>query len=360
MAELQTRKDNFATIRLVETTPTALQTGEIRLAVNRFSFTANNITYAVAGEMLKYWEFFPAADNANNDWGIIPVWGFATVTESLCDDINAGERLFGYFPPADEITLKPVNVSAGTLFDGAAHRAALPPGYNVYRRLSGEPNYDPSFDQERMLLFPLYVTAFCLHDMLKSNDWFNSQQVIIGSASSKTSIGLAYAIEEDSSSPKLVGLTSQRNLAAVTKLGIYDEVISYDQLTHIDASQASVIVDMSANGEMLGRLHTHLGDNMKFCSNVGMTHWEDSAPNGGVIAERSKMFFAPSHIQQRMQDWGPQEFEQKSSAFIRRTGLKSRSWLTMQEIDGLSGLSEVYDDVCHGRVSPELGLIIKV
>ncbi len=360
MTELQTRKDDFAKTRLANSAPIELDNGDIKLAVNHFSFTANNITYAVAGEMLRYWQFFPANDDPNDEWGIIPVWGFATVVDSQHESIEVGERLFGYFPPANELKITPVNISDSTLFDGAAHRAELPPGYNVYRRLSGEPNYDSAFDQERMLLFPLYVTAFCLHDMLQDNDWFEAEQVIIGSASSKTSIGLAYAVAEDTASPLLVGLTSARNKNAVENLGIYDSVVTYGELESIDASKAAVIVDMSANGEMLGRLHTHLGDNMKFCSNVGMTHWEDAGPRPGFIQERSKMFFAPGHIQQRMKDWGPEGFEQKSSAFIMRTALKSRDWLTMREVDGLTGLSEIYDDVCHGKVAPETGLIVKV
>ena len=72
------------------------------------------------------------------------------------------------------------------------------------------------------------------------------------------------------------------------------------------------------------------------------------------------MFFAPGHIQKRMKDWGPEGFEQKSSAFVMRTTQRSRDWLTMRELDGLQGLSEVYDDVCHGRVAPEIGLIVKI
>lgn len=358
MTEFQTRKDDLATTRLVETRPITLQPGDIKVAVNSFSFTANNITYAVAGTQFRYWQFFPTSSDQGDEWGIIPVWGFATVVDSKCDEITTGERLFGYFPPADELKITPTNISNGLLFDGAEHRADLPPGYNVYRRIVGESDYDASFDQERMLLYPLYLTAFCLHDMLHSNNWFNAEQVVIGSASSKTSIGLAYAIDEDESSPALIGLTSSANQNAVESLSIYDEVATYDKLESINPNKATVIVDMSANGEVLGRLHTHLGDNMKFCSNVGMTHWEDSAPGAGFNQERSKMFFAPSHIQQRMKDWGADEFEKRSSAFIIRTALKSRSWLTMEAVTGLQGLQHVYDDVCHGRVSPKSGLII--
>ena len=40
----------------------ALAPGEMRLRVDSFAFTANNVTYAGLGEQLGYWEFFPTAD----------------------------------------------------------------------------------------------------------------------------------------------------------------------------------------------------------------------------------------------------------------------------------------------------------
>jgi len=54
------------------------------------------------------------------------------------------------------------------------------------------------------------------------------------------------------------------------------------------------------SGEVLGRLHTHLGENMMFCINVGLTHWDETKPGVGALKERSEFFFAPTHIQKRM------------------------------------------------------------
>lgn len=54
MSQFQIRKDDFLTQRLVplnaDTTESTLAPGQIRLAVDSFSFTANNITYAAAGD----------------------------------------------------------------------------------------------------------------------------------------------------------------------------------------------------------------------------------------------------------------------------------------------------------------------
>src|ERR1700709_836620 len=62
--------------------------------VPRFAFTANNITYAVTGDRLKYWQLFPAP----KDFGNIPVWGFGEVVASKHSGIAAGETLVGTFP----------------------------------------------------------------------------------------------------------------------------------------------------------------------------------------------------------------------------------------------------------------------
>ncbi len=90
--------------------------------------------------------------------------------------------------------MKPQKVSEMRLSDGAAHRAGLPPVYNAYSRVKAEPGYDGEMDDERMVLFPLYATSFCLYDYMKDKGWFGAEQVIIPSASSKTAIGTAYAI----------------------------------------------------------------------------------------------------------------------------------------------------------------------
>ena len=64
-------------------------------------------------------------------------------------------------------------------------------------------------DKERMLLRPLFITGFCLWDALQQNDWYSARQVVIVSASSKTSIGLAYALRDDASSPPVIGIHRQ-------------------------------------------------------------------------------------------------------------------------------------------------------
>ena len=47
----------------------ALTDEALLVKVDRFALTANNITYALTGDLLKYWHLFPAPEG----FGIIPV-----------------------------------------------------------------------------------------------------------------------------------------------------------------------------------------------------------------------------------------------------------------------------------------------
>ncbi|MFK7980666.1 MAG: DUF2855 family protein [Saprospiraceae bacterium] len=336
--------------------------GEVLVKVDKFAYTANNITYAVAGDMIGYWQFFPAMGKDSDGQGVIPVWGFADVVESNVEGIPVGDRLFGYFPPASHLKMKPTRVNDQRFVDGAAHRTKLPAGYNMYRRVNAEKGYHPSMDKARMMLFPLHLTSFCIWDALQEKDWYGAKQVIILSASSKTSTGLGYALKADKNAPNVIGVTSGRNLEMVKSLNLYDQNTTYDAIGEIDATIPTVIVDMSGNGDILLALHTALGDNMKWCINVGLTHWDKAAPKPkkGMITERSEFFFAPGHIQRRMKEWGPTGFDQKTSTFMMDTAAKTQEWLTFKKVDGLAEMAKIHQTVCEGKVPANEGLIVEL
>jgi hypothetical protein len=355
---LQVRKDNLAEYRIANRDIPIVQPGEILCRVDRFALTANNITYGVVGEKIGYWQFFPAPEG----WGVIPVWGFADVIESRHAEIGVGERLYGYFPMGNHLVLQPQSVKPDRLMDGTLHRAKLPPVYNSYSRTAGEPHFDRAMEDERCLLLPLYATSYCIYDYLADNDWFGAEQLVVLSASSKTGLGLAMACRQDDSAPRLIALTSRKNLNWVTELGLYHQALAYDQLAQIDASVPTVIVDMSGNGKLLSDLHSHLGDQMRFCSNVGITHYDETGMGPGFIPgfirERSAMFFAPAHIQQRASDWGPGVFQQKAFQFWQLAAKQSRPWLRRMEFNGVPGMVDAFRQTLAGEVQPSCGVIV--
>ncbi len=368
MAEFQVHKNDITKTRLVEAGSSAddfaLMDGEILVAIERFAFTANNVTYGAIGEQVGYWQFFPpslAADD-DADWGMVPVWGFATVAKSNHSDIASGERFYGYFPMATHLKMLPVRVSDDRLVDGAPHRADLPAVYNSYDRLGSEAGQAEA-DGARALLNPLYGTSYCLCDALQEQNYHEATQVVILSASSKTAIGLAYGLSQiEGARPRIIGLTSAGNVAFTQSVGAYDEVIGYDALGTL-ANEPSVLVDMSGNRAVIGAVHGALGDNMRWCHNVGLTHWDDSDTKNDpaaaqLIRERSEMFFAPGHIQRRAAEWGAADFNAQVADFLSGGIAHARGWMDIKETQGLDKFSPIYEAVVRGDIRAHEGLII--
>lgn len=360
MKTLQTSKSDFNTTRLVSIDEPSTSENEIKLKVERFSFTANNITYAVAGDFLKYWDFFPAVDedgsDASTDWGLIPVWGFAVVIESNSNDIAVGDRFFGYYPPAEYCVMYPTATNPATFIDGSKHRSHLPGGYNLYLRAAREVN--ELADNEQSLLYPLFATAFSIVDLCAEHNWYDAEHAIILSASSKTSIGLAYAINYAKNTPKPIGVTSSQHKHAVELLGIYEQVFSYDELARLPNETKCCIVDMSGNKQILGELHQIYGANMMCTLSVGATHWDSLTVEQGLIQERTHPFFAPTQIENMIKRFGPQGFNQQLGAFIQESFVKTRSWLKFNELESIEALHAIYPDVCAGKIDANTGVMV--
>jgi len=350
MKQFETRRDGFADTRIVERPERDLDDGEIRLAVDRFAFTANNITYAAAGDTLRYWTFFPASEDG---WGIIPVWGFADITETKVEGLVAGQRVFGYFPPASEVIMQPDRITPRGFSDNAPHRRELPPGYNMYHLA---PETSQQAEDERALLYPLHITSYTIHDSVKSADWHAAKQIVITSASSKTSLGLAFALREDANAPQTIGLTSPSRVEAVKGLKTYDTVLSYDDVADLPHAP-TLVIDMAGNGDLRRAIHSHLRANLVHILGVGITH-HDKFTEVPELRDISAMFFAPSVIQARMKDWGVEGFTRRSGAFLARAAEDTRDWLTITEHSGLDALAALYDDVRQGRRPATEGLMI--
>ncbi|MGH7819071.1 MAG: DUF2855 family protein, partial [Candidatus Binatia bacterium] len=171
-------RTNLAECRFVSAPAPAdveLAPGDVLVAVDRFALTANNVTYAVAGDMLSYWSFFPA----ESGFGRIPVWGFGDVVRSNHDRVPEGERVYGYFPISSWLVIRPASVTPGGIVDGSAHRAALPPIYNQYLRTAADPMYAREHEDLLMLFRPLFLTAFLLDDFLAESDLCGAEAVLL-------------------------------------------------------------------------------------------------------------------------------------------------------------------------------------
>ena len=361
------RSDYLSTC-VVELKPRDLEPGEVRLRVDSFGLTANNVTYAAAGDMIGYWAFFPSPDvgaadaNVVHDdsptrWGRTPVWGFADVVETTLDDIVVGERLYGYLPMSTELIIAPSRVSAERVTDGAPHRADLPTVYNQLHRCDADPGYDAEHEAEQMLYRPLFATSFLIDDLLDELlDAANPESVstvVLASASSKTAFGVAHLLARRPGI-RVVGLTSPRNVDFVTSLGCYDDVIAYgDASSHMPEGPAA-FVDMSGNPAVVRTVHEHYGDNLVLSSAVGLTHWENFGEGGGALpGPAQQRFFAPARIEQRHQDWGAGELEARLDVAWAEFVSAVSGWVTIEHHSGPEAVREVWTQLVAGSTSPD-------
>ncbi|MEM6707467.1 MAG: DUF2855 family protein [Pseudomonadota bacterium] len=336
-----------------ETSPVApAASGEVTLSIDYFALTANNITYAVAGDSMNYWQFFPAREG----WGRIPVWGFGTVVASGHPEVAVGERFYGYYPMGTHLTVQAERVTANGMIDAAEHRAGLAVVYNQYARAGVA---DARRDAVEMLYRPLFMTSFLLADFVEDRDRFGATSVILTSASSKTSIGLALLLAQVDGL-EVVGLTSPGNKTFVEGLGIYDRTLAYDEVTALDAATSSVVIDMAGNGSVLASIHKHFDTALTYSCLVGATHWEARGGARELPGPSPELFFAPSRIAQRTKDWGPGGLQERFQGAWDAFTAAADGWIDVASEQGTAAIGSRYQQLLANDVSPNLGLVLKV
>ena len=334
-----------------------LRAGEVLLEIAKFAFTANNVTYAVAGDMMSYWNFFPAEAG----WGRVPVWGFGDVVRSRHDEVAEGERVFGYFPMSTHLVVEPIRCNRGGFVDGASRRQALPAVYNQYSRVATDPSYAAEHEDQQLLFRPLFMTAFLLEDLIADNDAFGARAVVLSSASSKTAFGLAFLLRQKRDARcEVIGLTSPGNVAFVSGLGCYDRVVTYDRIDSLPRERAVVFVDMAGNGEVVSALHHHYRDNVKYSCIVGLTHWEHRTAAADLPGAQPTFFFAPTQLQKRTQEWGAEGFQERYAVAWRGFLDFAKRHLHVESGRGPAAVERVYLETLEGRTRPDVGHILSL
>lgn len=357
--QLWVRKDDLATTRVVEAPDAPLATGAVRIDIDAFALTANNVTYAAFGEAMKYWQFYPASEEG---WGCVPVWGFGVVRESKADGIVAGERLWGYWPMANAVDLLPVRIDASGFSDGAPHRAELHPVDNRVLRCAADPAHDPALEAEQMLLRPLFGTSFLIDDFLAEKAFFGATRVVLSSASSKTAYALAWLLARRGGT-EVIGLASAGNRAFVERLGCYTRVLPYESLGTLEAAAPIVYVDFAGNAELRRAIHERFPALAYSCA-VGGTHWEALGGGKGLPGPRPELFFAPAQGKKRAAEWGTQAYAGRVAeamrAFFTAVRRPANPWLVVSRAQGAAAAATAWRELLAGRTPPEAGLVLSL
>ena len=354
MTDFLVKRDDIRESRIAESDTPELASGQALVRVDRFGLTSNNVTYAVLGDIMSYWNFFPAEDG----WGRVPMWGFAEVEQSQAGGVEPGSRVYGYLPPSSHLVVTPEGANDSGFVDASPHRAELPSTYQRYAFTGPDPFYREDTEDIQMLLRPLFFTSFLIDDQLDDEQLTARGPIVISSASSKTAIGAAYLLAQRDG-VELVGLTSPRSADFVEGLGIYGRTVTYDAIDSLERGPAT-FVDIAGDGEVSLAIHSHFGDDLAYSMTVGVTHWEGMGGSAGadLPGPAPTFFFAPDRVDKRSQDWGAGKLARDVAdawhGFCDWTG----GWLDVVHGQGFEAVQSAYRDVLEGRVEPKTAHVL--
>ena len=335
--------------RFVQDTERALAEGEVRMSVESFALTANNISYAHSGDFLDYWGFFPTEAG----WGRLPCMGFGVIAESRNEALPVGGRYFGFFPVGSDHIVAAERTSAGFV-DVAPHREKHAMAYRSFDRVSDSPTEN---DHAYLLLRGLFVTSFLAEDFLFENAMFGAGQIVVSSASSKTSIAFAHRVRARGNT-HCIALTSAANVDFVDTVNLYDEIATYDTIEDLADWAPTVFVDMAGNASVISRVHRHFTDSLVHSCRIGATHWDQSGAIDGLPGPKPAFFFAPTQLAKRGKEWGRDVLNSRMNSALDDFIADSRRWMKVQETHGTDAVAKAYDELVTGSIAAETGHIL--
>jgi hypothetical protein len=352
--DLLVDRSDLARTELVDAPVMEPRDGQVRLKVDRVGMTANNVTYAVFGDAMQYWDFFPAEPRRGVVYGRVPLWGFAVVEQSAAPEVAEGTRLYGYLPTSSHLIVEPANVDAKGFRDASAHRQHLPSPYNGLTATTADPAYRADNEDLQVLYRPLFMTSFVLADFLQDHGCFGADTVVISSASSKTSYGTAFLLD----GVHRVGLTSDGNRAFTESLGCYDEIVTYGEIATL-APTTAVFVDVAGDANVRRQVHERLAP--VHSAVVGASH-HDAAPDlggtGSLPGAPPTFFFAPDQMRKRYADWGPDGVEERHAEAWARFAPVVANWVDVVVGEGPEALRAAWLETLAGATPPRTGHVI--
>lgn len=330
---------------------------EVLLRIDSFAFTSNNVTYGVSGDAIGYWHFFPVDDENK---GIIPCWGFATVVSSNNMDVKEGEQFYGFYPMSTHVKMLPTKHTDFGFVDGAEHRKALPSAYNYYYNTSSDQSLQAPFQHLQSLFRPLYITSFLINEFLIDSKYFDAKNVILTSASSKTALGLAFLLHagKSESNIKVLALTSSGNISFLEGLGYYDKVYAYQDIQNLP-KESSIIVDFTGNHNVQLELQEYLDTDLVHNCLVGLVDWKNIRGKTKLPA-KGKFFFAPSHAENKIRTWGSAEFNKRISQSVAAFLTEAKDWLSVEVLKNNEDFLQLYKNMLDGDISPSIGYIAQL
>lgn len=334
-----------------------LDPNQVRLKVDKFALTTNNITYAACGDQIGYWQVFPTGIDGK---GAMPVWGFAEVVQSRADKLEEGARIWGFLPIASEVVVEASNVTPRGFVDIMPNRAAVPGIYSRYMRCDSDPQYRRDLEACQAIYRPLFITSYTTVDFVRENYFFGAKRIVISSASSKTAYGIAWSLRDVDM--EVVGITSARNRAFVTGLGCYDKVIDYEEIETLPDNVPVLYIDLSSNPSLRERIHVHLGGALMYDCLVGATQGSAFPAVENLPGPAPQFFFAAERLDQHRAQGTMHAFIDRFTAdqlsFFDHVTTSDPAWINISEAHGLTAAAAIIRDLADGRSDPGIGHMV--
>ncbi|MDM4719636.1 DUF2855 family protein [Micromonospora sp. WMMA1363] len=341
--DLLFRRDDLTAHEIRPNRPRPLRPDEVRLTVERMGITTLTATYARFGDSpMRFMSAFPAPEG----FGIVPVWGFATVAESRVPSVAVGSRYFGYLPMSTHHVVSPQPITGGFV-DTTPERGFLHPWYRTFE--AAQPH---DLDDRRALLHPLFPASYNAAEFVHGPAGSDARTVVVTSASSKTAIGLAFQLASREG-VATVGLTAGEHARFVAGLGLYDRVASYDDLPDVPVTGPTVFVDLTNSVERMQAVYQHLGTNLTATVLLGFTHPRSSFEPPALGAPEPHMFFTPAVEQDAMAAQGEANYKRRYAEAEERFLASTTQWLAVSHAEGPEALAAAVQAALAGKLPPD-------
>jgi Protein of unknown function (DUF2855) len=220
---------------------------------------------------------------------------------------------------------------------------------------------EPAQEDLIALLRPLFGTGFLIDSWLAEREQFGARQILVASASSKTALGTAFMLSRRPGRDfEVVALTSAGNRSFCERVGYYDRVVEYGQISSLDKDVPSMLVDMAGNRDVLAAVHRHYADALRHSTLVGLTHRALSLTEPGepLPGPKPEFFFAPAHVETGVKAHGPENFAKRVGDGLNAFIASSRDWLEIEHGQGPAAIESAYRRILDGKLEPHRGVIL--
>jgi len=334
-----------------------LEEGQILVHVVKIVLTANTMTYALAGDhpALKYFGHYEVPEGGPDpaEFARTPAWGTGVVVGSKCAAVPEGMRIHGFFTLSSMVVLTPEDITDAGFADAAPNRKDMFGAYKYYTNHEKPYFKDATPDEEdwKMSDGLLFSTGWSMSREAEVVEG-EPKALLLSSASSRTAYGAAFSSKFHDSKLKIIGVTSAGNLEYTKGLGVYDVVITNEDVNTLE-NEPVAIYDVSGKAALVEALYKHYGKNVLRCALVGMTDPNGASMAGinfdlagGAAPEQYLMFTAIAGLHKTM---GKEEVDKQLAAASAAYEKKMMPTARVERRFGCEAVVQTWLELAEGR-----------